>query len=134
MLDSIREIFDILGFQSDSVGFKYDKYKNFDELTNAFKNGKCPVVDVLRKYLYPGEEFGSHAMVATGIKETNGVKCIQLKTHLLTIQMSKEKFIFINFILTVILQAENTLTMFDLVDCDHYLGKMTARMVTDELN
>ena len=79
MLDSIREIFDILGFQSDSVGFKYDKYKNFDELTNAFKNEKCPVIDVLRKYFYPGEEYGSHAMVATGIKERNGVKCIQLK-------------------------------------------------------
>ena len=79
MLDSIREIFDILGFESDSVGFDFFEYKNFDELTDAFKNGKCPIIDVLRKYLYPGEEYGSHAMVATGIKETNGVKCIQLK-------------------------------------------------------
>ena len=79
MLDSIREIFDILGFEFDSVGFNYVQYKNLDELTNALKNGKCPVFDVLRKYLYSVEESGSHAMVATGIKEEDGVKNIQLK-------------------------------------------------------
>ena len=52
MLDSIREIFDILGFESDSVGFKYVQYKNSNELTTALKIGKCPVVGVLRKDIY----------------------------------------------------------------------------------
>ena len=79
MLDSIREIFDILGFDTDSVGFKYVEYKNSNELTTALKSGKCPVVGVLRKYLYSSEEYGSHALVATGIKEENGIKYIQLK-------------------------------------------------------
>ena len=79
MLDSIREIFDILGFDSDSVGFKYVEYKNSNELTTALKSGKCPVVEVLRKYLYSSEEYGSHAMVATGIKVKNEIKYIQLK-------------------------------------------------------
>ena len=79
MLDSIREIFDTLEFEFESVCFNFVKYKNFETLTNALNNGKCPVVDVLRKYLYSLNEGGSHALVATGIKEKNSVKYIQLK-------------------------------------------------------
>ena len=85
MLDSIREIFDILNIDFESIGFDLIEYKNFEELTNAFNNGKCPIVDVLQKYLfmefdlYSSDKNGSHAMVATGIKEKNGVKFIQLK-------------------------------------------------------
>ena len=55
------------------------EYKNFQELTDAFNNGKCPIIDVLQKYLYSADIDGSHAMVATGIKNENGVECIQLK-------------------------------------------------------
>ena len=73
-------------------------------------------------------------MVATGIKERNGVKCIQLKNSFADNPNEQGKVHFYQFILTVILQAENTSTMFDLVDCDHNLGTMTARMVTDELD
>ena len=85
MLDSIREIFDILDFDLKSVGFELIEYKGLEELTDAIRNGKCPVVDVLKQYLYLkfdlffSDEGGSHAMVATGIKNKDGVKYIQLK-------------------------------------------------------
>ena len=85
MLDSIREIFDILDIEFESVGFDLIEYKNFEELTHAIKDGKCPVADVLKQYLYmkfdlyPSVKDESHAMVATGLKEINGVKFIQLK-------------------------------------------------------
>ena len=79
MLDSIHEIFDILDFKFQSVGFDFVRYQNFNEVTNAIDSGKCPVVDVLKKYLYSSEEDGSHVMVATGIQDQNGHKEIQLK-------------------------------------------------------
>ena len=78
MLDSIREIFDILGIDFESVRFNWIKYYNEKDLIDAVKNGKCPVVDVLKNY-YSSATDGSHVMVATGIKEENGVKKIQLK-------------------------------------------------------
>ena len=79
MLDSIREIFDILDYEIESVGFKLIEYKNFEELSDAISDGKCPVADVLNKHIDPKVKCGSHVMVATGIKNQNGVKCIQLK-------------------------------------------------------
>ena len=79
MLDSIREIFDILRYEFEWVEFKLIHYKNFEELANAINEGKCPVADVLREHIDPKEKGGSHVMVATGIKDQNGVKCIQLK-------------------------------------------------------
>ena len=78
MLDSIREIFDILCIRVESVRFNWIKYKNEKDLVDGIKNGKCPVVDVLKSY-YSSDTNGSHVMVATGIKEENGVKNIQLK-------------------------------------------------------
>ena len=78
MLDSIREIFDILCIRVESVRFNWIKYKNEKDLVDGIKNGKCPVVDVLKSY-YSSDTNGSHVMVATGIKEENGVKIIQLK-------------------------------------------------------
>ena len=79
MLDSIREIFDLLGVDFESIQFKWIKYKNEKDLVDGINNGKCPVVDVLKKYLYSTDTNESHVMVATGIKEENGVKNIQLK-------------------------------------------------------
>ena len=79
MLDSIREIFDILEYEFESVGFNLIQYKSFGELTDAINDGKCPVADVLREYIDPKVKGGSHAMVATGIKTHNGVECIQFK-------------------------------------------------------
>ena len=79
MLDSIREIFDIADFEFESVNFDLIQYNNFEEFSGAIQNGKCPVVDVLREYIYPGEKGRSHVMVATGIKTENGIKNIQLK-------------------------------------------------------
>ena len=78
MLDSIREIFDILAIDFEGVRFSWVKYTNEKDLIDAIKKGKCPVVDVLKEY-YSSETNGSHAMVATGVKEENGVKYIQLK-------------------------------------------------------
>ena len=79
MLDSIREIFDILNFELEMVEFDFIRYNNFEELVVALNNGKCPVVDIMKKYLYSSEEDGSHVVVATGIREQNGAKEIQLK-------------------------------------------------------
>ena len=81
MLDSIREIFDIIDYEFDSVGYNLIKYKNFQELVTSINDGKCAVVDVLKKYYSKDNESdnGSHAMVATGIKTENNVKYIQLK-------------------------------------------------------
>ena len=78
MLDSIREIFDILGIDFEAVRFNWIEYKNEKDLIDGIENGKCPVVDVLKSY-YSSDTDGSHVMVATGIKEENGVKNIQLK-------------------------------------------------------
>ena len=72
MLDSIREIFDILNFEFESVGFNLIEFNNFKDLTNAIDNGKCPVVDVLKTH-YSFDKEGSHVMVATGMKNENGV-------------------------------------------------------------
>ena len=83
MLDSIREIFDILGIDFESIQFKWIKYNNENDLVDGIKNGKCPVADVLKSYYSPVSQESdlneSHVMVATGIKEENGVKNIQLK-------------------------------------------------------
>ena len=79
MLDSIREIFDILNFELKMVEFDFIRYNNFEELVVALNNGKCPVVDIMKKYLYSSEEDGSHVVVATGIRDQNGAKEIQLK-------------------------------------------------------
>ena len=78
MLDSIREIFDILGIDFEAVQFSWIKYNNEKELIDAITSGKCPVVDVLKE-CYSSDTNGSHVMVATGINEKNGVKDIQLK-------------------------------------------------------
>ena len=85
MLDSIREIFDILDYDFESVEFNLIHYKNFEELAGAINDRKCPIADVLQKYLfmefdlYSSDKNGSHAMIATGIKNQNGVEYIQLK-------------------------------------------------------
>ena len=85
MLDSIREIFDILNIKFESIGFNLIEYKTFEGLTDAINNGKCPIADVLQNYLFmefdlfSSDRDGSHVMVATGIKEKNDVKFIQLK-------------------------------------------------------
>ena len=81
MLDSIREIFDIIGIRFESVGFNWIIYKNEKDLIDGINNGKCPVVDVLKSYYsdYISDTNEGHVMVATGIKEENGVKNIQLK-------------------------------------------------------
>ena len=80
MLDSIREIFDILEFDFELVEFDISEYKKFDDLVIAINNRKCPVVDVMNKYLNPAkQDDSSHVMVATGIKFKNGAECIQLK-------------------------------------------------------
>ena len=78
MLDSIREIFDIIGIDFEAVRFNWIEYKNEKDLIDGIENGKCPVVDVLKSY-YSSDTDGSHVMVATGIKEENGVTNIQLK-------------------------------------------------------
>ena len=82
MLDSIREIFDILNIEFESVYFNLIKYKNHKDLSFAISIGKCPVVDVLKEHIYPSEtnkHYGSHVMVATGIKKENDIEYIQLK-------------------------------------------------------
>ena len=80
MLDSIREIFEILflGTNFEAVTYSGIQYFNEKELIDAITSGKCPVVDVLKEY-YSSDTNGSHVMVATGINEENGVKDIQLK-------------------------------------------------------
>ena len=79
MLDSIREIFDILDYDFESFGFDYVEYKQFNDLVSAINEKQCPVVDVLGKYLDPKSNHGSHVMVATGIKTEDGTDLIQLK-------------------------------------------------------
>ena len=74
MLDSIREIFDIIGIRFESVGFNWIIYENEKDLIDGINNRKCPVVDVLTSY-YSSEKNGGHVMVATGMKKGK----IQLK-------------------------------------------------------
>ena len=78
MLDSIREIFDILDIDFEAVRSSWIKYNNEKDLIDAIKNRKCQVVDLLKSY-YLSDTNGVHFMVATGIKEENGIKYIRLK-------------------------------------------------------
>ena len=78
MLDSIRELFDMLFLDLESIGFGFVEYKNFEDVASAINGGKCPVVDVLGTYLDPKRD-GSHVMVATGLNTENGIDFIQLK-------------------------------------------------------
>ena len=77
MLDIICEIFDILCIRFESIGFYYDEYNQFKQMVAAIKTGKCPVIGVQTSYFYQGGN-GSHAMVATGIKNKR-VQFIQMK-------------------------------------------------------
>ena len=103
MLDSICEIFDILNYEFDSIGFDFIKYNNSEKLTDAIMKGKCPVIDVLKEY-FSSDKNGSHVMVATGIKEQDGVKHIQLKNSFAENPNEKGKVLFIaRSVLTVTL-------------------------------
>ena len=79
MLDSIREIFDILNVEFESVCFDLIEYKNYKDLSYAISIGKCPVVDVLNVYIYSQSDPYSTTLVATGIKKENDIEYIQLK-------------------------------------------------------
>jgi len=72
MLDSVREIFDILEIPFESVRFNCEKYKKYEDLVQAtFVERKCPIIE------FPGD-VTSHVMVATGIfhtKEGYFVEC-----------------------------------------------------------
>ena len=72
MLDSVREIFDILEIPFESVKFSCETYKKYEDLVQAtFVDRKCPIIE------FPGDET-SHVMVATGIfhtKEGYFVEC-----------------------------------------------------------
>ena len=74
MLDSIREIFDILGIPFKSVKFNCETYKKLDDLIQAtFVERKCPIIE-----FPPSDYETSHVMVATGIfntKEGYFVEC-----------------------------------------------------------
>ena len=80
MLDSIHEIFDILNIDFESVHFNLIEYKNYEDLSFNICIGKCPVVDVLHKYIFDSS-FSNYStvMVATGIKKENDIEYIQLK-------------------------------------------------------
>ena len=93
MLDSIREIFDILNIEFESIGFDFFEYENIEKLTAAIKNGKCPILDILKEW-YSSDTDGSHAMVATGIKEEDGVNKIQLKNSFADDPKEKGKVLF----------------------------------------
>ena len=105
MLDSIREIFDILYLDFESVDFDLIKYKNFDQLTHAINNGKCPVVDVLKEH-YSLDKDGSHVMVATGMKNRDGVECIQLKNSFADNPNEQERVHFYSCIIQLAYQPE----------------------------
>ena len=79
MLDSIREIFDVIGIRFESIKFDFNEYTELEQLITALKAGKCPVVSVPNSYWNQTSKDGSHAMVATGIKKNRRVKFIQMK-------------------------------------------------------
>ena len=62
MLDSVREIFEILTFEFESVAFDFVQYKNFEELTDAIEKGFCPVVDVLKNTCIPQNLYPQRRM------------------------------------------------------------------------
>ena len=62
----------------ESIGFNCEEYKEFKQLVAALEAEKCPVVSVPTSYWNPSSK-GSHAMVATGIKNKRAIQFIQLK-------------------------------------------------------
>ena len=43
MLDSVREIFDIVGIQFESVGFNFEEYKQFKKLVGRIGERPCTI-------------------------------------------------------------------------------------------
>ena len=74
MLDSVREIFDILEIPFESVKFNCEMYKTLNDLIQAtFVERKCPIIE-----FPPSDYETSHVMVSTGVfhtKEGYFVEC-----------------------------------------------------------
>ena len=81
MVDSIREIFDIIGYRFEAIEFSFDEYRDRKQLVAALKAGKCPVMNVPYARWNP-EQDGSQAMLATGIKSETEAQFIQLKNSM----------------------------------------------------
>ena len=78
MLDSIREIFDILGIPFESIRYEIEAYnleteKNELEAELASKTKSFVVGEIENQLLFPGYS-GSHALVATGIRQDNSIE------------------------------------------------------------
>ena len=66
MLDSVREIFDILEIPFESVKFNCERYNKLEDLVQAtIVERKCPIIE------FPQSDAKtSHVMVTTGILHT----------------------------------------------------------------
>ena len=67
MLNSIREIFDLLGLSFESMQFVQDQF-DYSSIIDAINNQKkCPAI-VGAKFDFSSGSVDAHVMVATGIK------------------------------------------------------------------
>ena len=74
MLDSIREIFDILGIEFELVKVGYEEHNTLQEFVSAIVLArKCPVI------LDKEDDDNHHAMLATGVFEKEGLQYIECK-------------------------------------------------------
>ena len=66
MLDSVREIFDILEIPFESVKFNCERYNKLEDLVQAtIVERKCPIIEFPQS-----DDVTSHVMVTTGILHT----------------------------------------------------------------
>ena len=69
MLNSIREIFDLLGVDFESIQFVSEKFDTQTSIIDAINNQrKCPAIVGAKFNFSTGSIDCAHAMVATGVK------------------------------------------------------------------
>ena len=70
MLNSIREIFDLLGLSFDSMQFVPEKYENNGSIIDAINNQKkCPAIVAAKFDISTSPvTIDAHVMVAAGVK------------------------------------------------------------------
>ena len=68
MLNSVREIFDLVGIDFETTSLILEKFDTQKSIIHAIDKRKCPAIVGGKFDLSSGTLYCAHAMVATGVK------------------------------------------------------------------